>query len=116
MHKNVPDAKLHEMAALGTRNSKDKDLTREQVEGTQKEIYDKVGLTPESVKQSVESVRQQNLDNLKQLEKVDAKDVISEAARILTDKEAVIDRSQFMSDFSTDIRGETQHRRTLCRH
>jgi len=69
MHKNVPDAKLHEMAALGTRNSKDKDLTREQVEGTQKEIYDKVGLTPESVKQSVESVRQQNLDNLKQLEK-----------------------------------------------
>lgn len=96
IHKNIPNAKLYEMAALGTRETKDKNITREQVEATQKKVYDKVGLTPESVKQSVESVRQQNINNPKQMEKVDAKDVINEAARILTDKEAVIDRAEMV--------------------
>lgn len=99
MHKGLPDAKLYEMAALGTRSSKDKDLTREQVEGTQKEIYDRAGSSPEKVKESVEAARQQNIQKQREQQarqEEKAESVVNEATRILTDKEAVIDRSQLM--------------------
>jgi len=98
-HKGLPDAKLYEMAALGTRNAKDKDLTKEQVEGTQKAIYDKVGASPEEVKEAVESARQQNLQKQREQQaqqEEKAENIVNEAARILTDKEAVIDRSQLV--------------------
>jgi len=87
------------MAALGTRNAKDKDLTKEQVEGTQKAIYDKVGASPEEVKEAVESARQQNLQKQREQQaqqEEKAENIVNEAARILTDKEAVIDRSQLV--------------------
>ncbi len=110
-HKNVSDAKLHEMAALGTRDVKDKNITKEQVEAVWKEGFEKAGTTAEQVKADVEAAKQAQIAPQQegkqvteardskvapQQEKLTAEWATKEAARILTDKEAVIDRASLM--------------------
>lgn len=110
-HKNVSEPKLYEMAALNTRADKDKNVTKEQVEGLWKEGFEKAGTTAEQVKADVEAAKQaqvaQQQENKQaaeakdskvapQQEKFTADWAVKEAARILTDKEAVIDRAALM--------------------
>lgn len=108
-HKGINTAKLYEMAALGTRDIKDKDITKEQVETYWKDTAAKAGTSLEQINADVEVAKQTKLSQEQkpeqhqqerqhnpQPEKITANQVVKEAARILTDKEAVIDRSALM--------------------
>lgn len=98
-HKGVSDAKLHEMAALATRADKDKSITKEAVEQAWRETAAAAGTSLEQIREGVEAAKQQP-EQIKQgqetTEKPTAEWAVSEAARVLTDKEAVIDRSQLL--------------------
>ncbi|WP_281184748.1 MobF family relaxase [Trichlorobacter lovleyi] len=94
-HKNVSEAKLYEMAALNTRADKDKSVTKEQVEGLWKEGFEKAGTSIEKVKGEIEAAKQQP-QVAQQQDKLTPEQAVKEAARILTDKEAVIDRAALL--------------------
>jgi conjugative relaxase-like TrwC/TraI family protein len=91
-HKNVSEPRLYEMAALGTRESKNQDVTKEEVQQLWKEGAEKAGTSLEAIKAGVEAGKSPE----KKPESLTAEKAVIEAARILTDKEAVIDRAQLM--------------------
>jgi len=98
-HRGVSDAKLHEMAALATRADKDKSITKEAVEQAWRETAAAAGTSLEQIREGVEAAKQQPeqaKQGQEQPEKPTAEWAVTEAARVLTDKEAVIDRSQLL--------------------
>jgi conjugative relaxase-like TrwC/TraI family protein len=104
LHKGVSEPKLYEMAALGTREVKQKGLSRESVEQMWKEGFEKAGTTIEKV--------QENLDGSKSVEAFIAsttpEQVVNEAARYLTDKEAIMDRSTLLQTAARISGGQHQ--------
>lgn len=96
-HKGVSDSKLHEMAALATRADKDKSITKEVVEQAWRETAASVGTSLEQIRAGVEAAKQQpEQAKPEQPEKPTAEWAVSEASRVLTDKEAVIDRAALL--------------------
>ena len=91
-HKNVSESKLYEMATLGTREAKNQNITKEEVQQLWKNGAEKAGISLEAIKADVEASRTIE----KKTESLTAEKAVSEAARILTDNEAVIDRVQLM--------------------
>jgi conjugative relaxase-like TrwC/TraI family protein len=108
-YKGVSEPRLYEMAALGTRDAKDPNITKEQVREKWDDGFQSAGTTSEQVKEKVESVRQQTLEARQQEqavqqqqpgqpqpEKITAAEVVKAAAEHLNDKEAVFDRAAVM--------------------
>lgn len=103
-HANVPHAKLHEMAALETREAK-KEVTREDVSNAFERGFAAVGTSRTEVKTTIEQAAKERL----QQEKVEGKtptavEIVQLAAGILTDKEAVLDRAKLL-DQAVQISG-----------
>jgi conjugative relaxase-like TrwC/TraI family protein len=95
-HKGVSEARLFEMAALDTRDRKI-EISKEDVLKKWDQGFEAVGTSREQVRADLEAAREQVLEN-RQLQQPpeagkDAGETTKEAARILTDKEAVMDRA-----------------------
>ena len=95
-HEGVREAKLHEMAALETRATKDKSLTRGQVQEAWNEGFRHAGTTPEQVLVYLEDSRRKNLETSQEKEypeeqkAMSAADVLNQAAFHLAETEEVI--------------------------
>lgn len=97
-HKGVSEARLYEMAALDTRDRKI-EISKEDVVRKWDQGFEAAGASREEVRTSLEASREQNLETrqLQPPEKgKDAGEVTKQAAGILTDKEAVMDRAQLI--------------------
>lgn len=98
--REVPHARLYEMAALETRDPK-KEVTREDVRQTFEHGFESFGTSSEQVRRELEQTRVPKLPSGQEDREApgyQAKDVVRLAAEALTDKEAVLDRARFLDE------------------
>lgn len=103
-HKGVSEPKLHEMAALGTRETKQKGITKESVEKIWNDGFEKAGTSALQVKNGVEASRSKDNSSPEKT----ADQVVADAARFLSDKEAIIDRAALVQTAARISGGQHQ--------
>lgn len=89
----IPQARLHEMAALETREPK-KEVTREDVQRNFERGFETFGTSSLQVRLELEQTRLKS----QILPGQEAPEVVRLAAEALTDKEAVLDRARFLDE------------------